>query len=559
MRWFRRLLSKAASYTQPPHNRKADKRRLDPQAVTPQLDISELLIELVRKEKRRDSRKETKSKKSKDPHLSTMPIQNVIISGAGPSGLLLALLLAQHPSASPIDITLFDAGHGLDPRPRAAYYGPAAVAVLARAGGLLADIRARGFDPTWMTWKKLWDEGRHARVGEGAELLGRIDLDSGEDRTACLALDGLGRLLVEHLERVGRERGNVKIRWGARVTGVGEEGGKAWADVEFDGEGEGMGEEKGRKERFRADYVVGCDGASSAVRRQLFGEKGFPGRTWDEQIVAANALLESLHGKEGRYHKLKRDEHETPLLTPPPDQVYYDFTKWGYTDIQFFIHPEHWHMVARLAGPPTEYWRVSYGERSGLTHEELLERQPAKFAAMLPGHAQPGDYDLVGFSPYRVHQRLAPSMRVGKIMLAADAAHLCNPFGGLGLTGGIVDVGGLYDCLAGIHDGRADESILDVYSDVRRAKWTDIIDVVSSENIRRLFGQDPERAAETDEFIKLINVAEKDEKVRDEMRAYDFKQHYRDAGSSSAADNGAVKGSVGEVAGGGVGVVAAST
>ncbi|GME22114.1 FAD binding domain containing protein [Neofusicoccum parvum] len=461
-----------------------------------------------------------------------MPIQNIIISGAGPSGLLLALLLAQHPSASPIDITLFDAGHGLDPRPRAAYYGPAAVAVLARAGSLLADIRARGFDPTWMTWKRLWDEGRHARVGEGAELLGRIDLDSGADRTACLALDGLGRLLVEHLERVGRERGNVKIRWGARVTGVGEEGGKAWADVEFDGEGEGMGEEKGRKERFSADYVVGCDGASSAVRRQLFGEKGFPGRTWDEQIVAAN--------------------------------VYYDFTKWGYTDIQFFIHPEHWHMVARLAGPPTEYWRVSYGERSGLTHEELLERQPAKFAAMLPGHPQPGDYDLVGFSPYRVHQRLAPSMRVGKIMLAADAAHLCNPFGGLGLTGGIVDVGGLYDCLAGIHDGRADESILDVYSDVRRAKWTDIIDVVSSENIRRLFGQDPERAAETDEFIKLINVAEKDEKVRDEMRAslhaiqYDFKQHYRDAGSSSAAGNGAVKGGVGEVAGGGVGVVAAS-
>lgn len=84
-------------------------------------------------------------------------------------------------------------------------------------------------------------------------------------------------------------------------------------------------------------------------------------------------------------------------------------------------------MVARLSGPPSEYWRVSYGERSGLTHDELLERQPAKFAAMLPGHPQPADYDLVGFSPYRVHQRLAPSMRVGRILLAADAAHLCNP------------------------------------------------------------------------------------------------------------------------------------
>ncbi|KAF9636277.1 putative fad binding domain-containing protein [Lasiodiplodia theobromae] len=251
-------------------------------------------------------------------------------------------------------------------------------------------------------------------------------------------------------------------------------------------------------------------------------------------------------------------------------QVYYDFTRWGYTDIQFFIHPEHWHMVARLAGPPKEYWRVSYGERSGLSHEELLERAPAKFAAMLPGNPQPGDYEIAGFSPYRVHQRLAPSMRVGRVMLAADAAHLCNPFGGLGLTGGIVDVGGLYDCLAGIHDGQADESILDVYSDVRRRMWTDVIDGVSSDNIRRLFGQDPDRAAETDDFIKLINVAEKDDKVRDELRAsrevgddawarrrgrekgrtkddgkreirglhaiqYDFKQHYRNAQASSSS------------------------
>lgn len=54
---------------------------------------------------------------------------------------------------------------------------------------------------------------------------------------------------------------------------------------------------------------------------------------------------------------------------------------------------------------------------------------------------------------------------------------------------------------------------------MRRQKWTDIIDHVSSDNIRRLFGQDPDRAAETDEFIQMINRAETDEKLRDEMRA----------------------------------------
>ncbi|EKG10475.1 Pyoverdine biosynthesis [Macrophomina phaseolina MS6] len=340
-----------------------------------------------------------------------MPIKNVIIAGAGPSGLLLALLLARHPSPDPIQITLFDAAEGLDPRPRrsrAAYYGPAAIDTLSRAG-VLADMRARGFDPRWMTWKKLWSAARHAAApGEGAELLAKIDLDSGWDR-----------------------------------------------------------------------------------------------------------------------------------------QVYYDFTKWGYHDVQFFIHPEHFHMVARLCGPPREYWRVSYGERSGLTHEQLLKRVPEKFAAMLPGHPQPGDYEVVGFSPYRVHQRLAPSMRVGRVLLAADAAHLCNPFGGLGLTGGIVDVGGLYDCLAGIHDGLAYESILDVYSDVRRKMWTDVIDPISSENIRRLFAQDPEKAAETDEFLKLVNRVEKDEELRKQFRAslhaieYDFKQHYRNAEAANGQDGAA--------------------
>lgn len=54
---------------------------------------------------------------------------------------------------------------------------------------------------------------------------------------------------------------------------------------------------------------------------------------------------------------------------------------------------------------------------------------------------------------------------------------------------------------------------------MRRAKWTDIIDPISSENIRRLFAQDPERAAETDEFLQLINRVERDEELKKEFRA----------------------------------------
>lgn len=72
-------------------------------------------------------------------------------------------------------------------------------------------------------------------------------------------------------------------------------------------------------------------------------------------------------------------------------------------------------------------WRVSYGEKSGLTREELLARQADKFKKMLPGHPSPEEYRITNFSPYRVHQRLAESFKVGRFLLAGDAAHLCNP------------------------------------------------------------------------------------------------------------------------------------
>lgn len=72
-------------------------------------------------------------------------------------------------------------------------------------------------------------------------------------------------------------------------------------------------------------------------------------------------------------------------------------------------------------------WRVTYGEIPGLSREEILARQPAKFEQILPGHPKPEEYKLSSISPYRVHQRLAEKMRVGRFLLAADAAHLCNP------------------------------------------------------------------------------------------------------------------------------------
>lgn len=212
-------------------------------------------------------------------------------------------------------------------------------------------------------------------------------------------------------------------------------------------------------------------------------------------------------------------------------QVYYDFDKYGFTDSNFIIHPEHFFMAARMT--EDNLYRVTYGEANNLTLEELKARQPMKYETMLPGHPKPGQYKLVNFAPYRMHQRCAPSFRVGRFLLAADAAHLCNPWGGLGITGGFVDVGGLFDCLVGIYDGKADESILDLYSKIRIEKWKTIIDPISQENFRRVHDDDPATRLERDPFMQECVKAEKDKKYAKELFMgtlgvrYDFTQHYK--------------------------------
>jgi 2-polyprenyl-6-methoxyphenol hydroxylase-like FAD-dependent oxidoreductase len=81
--------------------------------------------------------------------------------------------------------------------------------------------------------------------------------------------------------------------------------------------------------------------------------------------------------------------------------------------------------------------------------------------------------------------------------------------GGLGLTGGLVDVGNLYDCLVGIHLGLADDTILDRYSEVRRDKYLNFVDPVSSSNLRRL-AQTPEEAVAKDEFFQICAQIQND-------------------------------------------------
>lgn len=93
-----------------------------------------------------------------------------------------------------------------------------------------------------------------------------------------LPLNMLGKVLLEAVEKSE----NVKVQWRCKVRDVGtdEREGKAFATFE----------REGKEERIEGDYLVGCDGANSQVRKSLFGDE-YPGKTWDAQIVATNVRL----------------------------------------------------------------------------------------------------------------------------------------------------------------------------------------------------------------------------------------------------------------------------
>jgi 2-polyprenyl-6-methoxyphenol hydroxylase-like FAD-dependent oxidoreductase len=90
------------------------------------------------------------------------------------------------------------------------------------------------------------------------------------------------------------------------------------------------------------------------------------------------------------------------------------------------------------------------------------------------------------------------------VLLAGDAAHATNPCGGLGLTSGIWSGMILSDVLSEVIAGRADDSILDRYSDERRRIFWDIASPGASENKRMMEESDREKRLKDIEGVKVM-------------------------------------------------------
>ena len=188
----------------------------------------------------------------------------------------------------------------------------------------------------------------------------------------------------------------------------------------------------GSDEEVRARYLVGCDGAHSAVRKAA--GIAFDGAPYPQHFILADLDVEGL-GEEGAIHVFVGREGLLagfPMGAPG----------------QYRLIASRAETVPADAGAPT------------------LDEFRALAASVCP-------YPLTLHAPrwlarFRLHHRLAARYRAGPVFLAGDAAHIHSPAGGQGMNTGLQDAANLAWKLALVVQGRAPERLLDSYDAERR-------------------------------------------------------------------------------------------
>ena len=374
---------------------------------------------------------------------------DVLVVGAGPVGLTLASELARHGARCRI----------VDRLPRPSPY-----------------CRAIGVTPRTL---EVWEDMGVARemvdaglwiAGFRSIVQGRPPVDALTDYS-FLPYAELGlpqyeteRLLARHLQRFG-----IAVERGVTLASLDQDGDGVAARLVRDG---AAVEEAG----FR--YVVGCDGAHSAVRHAL-------GIAFEGAAIPMTFMLGDVrirwdlpYGMALRSLRLHDDAAPDLFVAVPlPERDRYRVS-----------------MVAPEALAPEG------GTGHGIQAEARgpdLEQLQAVADDLLP--EKPRLSDLRWSSIFRISMRLAGRYRVGRGFIAGDAAHIHPPTGGQGMNTGIQDAYNLAWKLALVLDGAAPEALLDSYEAERRPVGAEVIarTRAATEGYGREAGSKPDRLADT--------------------------------------------------------------
>ncbi|HXS37331.1 MAG TPA: FAD-dependent monooxygenase [Flavipsychrobacter sp.] len=176
-------------------------------------------------------------------------------------------------------------------------------------------------------------------------------------------------------------------------------------------------------------YMVGADGARSVVREQLHFV--FGGKTYQQSLFVMDCKVH-------------------PEL--PRDEMYIAFTKEGIGGF-FPLTNGRYRVLGTL---PKEF-----DEKETLTYDDIEKAFPEWT------HMDIKLTDPEWISKYRSHHRYASSFRNGNCFLAGDAAHIHSPIGGQGMNTGLQDAYNLAWKLALVLKGKAKDNLLDTYTDER--------------------------------------------------------------------------------------------
>lgn len=327
---------------------------------------------------------------------------DVLIIGAGPTGLVLALWL----SKLGIQVRILDktAVPGTTSR---------ALAVQARTLELyrqldLADAIVQGGHT--VPAANLWVKGEQVArlsfeaIGKGLTPYSFLEIYPQDEHE---------QLLIERLEKFG-----VSVERETELKSFEEADGYLTAHLI---------NAQGQEETCEAIYLAGCDGARSTVRKTL--DMGFPGGTYQQVFYVADVEAAGL---------------------PINGELHVDLDEADFLAV--FPLAGAGHGRARLIGTVRD-------ERA--EHAETLKFEDVSSRAM--EHLKVQVLKVNWFSTYRVHHRVAEHFRSGRTFLLGDAAHVHSPAGGQGMNTGIGDAINLAWKLAAVLKGNASDTLLDSY------------------------------------------------------------------------------------------------
>jgi 2-polyprenyl-6-methoxyphenol hydroxylase-like FAD-dependent oxidoreductase len=322
----------------------------------------------------------------------------VLIVGAGPTGLVLALWLTK----AGIPLRIIDKSVGPGTTSRATiiharnleFYHQLGIDQTAISGGLE------------MTTINLWIRGKRTV----SFTLGDFGLDiSPYPYVLIFPQDKQEQMLVSELEKLG-----VHVERNTEL-------------VSFETTDEGIKarlQKDGLSEFYTANYLAGCDGAHSTVRKEM--GVGFEGGTYSNTFYVADIKADGAAAN-GEMHAAL-DEADFMIIFPMK----------GETNV-------------RLVG--------SLGHSQEKTTELKWEDVNKDILARMKMNVE----KLNWFSSYRVHHRVATSFRQKNVFLLGDAAHVHSPVGGQGMNTGIGDAVNLAWKLAAVIKAEANESLFNSY------------------------------------------------------------------------------------------------